>query len=60
MGDIIARVLRVFAGRVPDAESHGRVTELVAAPARWSAGHAVFDEVRRRLLAAMKGKDTPR
>jgi hypothetical protein len=60
MGDIIARVLRVFAGRVPDDESHARVAELVAAPARWSAGHAVFDEVRRRLLAAMKAKDTPR
>jgi hypothetical protein len=60
MGDIISRVLRVFAGRVPDTESHARVADLVAAPARWSAGHAVFDEVRRRLLAALKARDTPR
>jgi hypothetical protein len=60
MGGIITRLLRVFAGRVPDAESHARVAELVADPARWSAGHAAFDEVRRRLLVAMKGKDTSR
>ena len=60
MGEMIVGLLRVFAGRVPDAESNARVAELVAAPARWSAGHAVFDEVRRRLLAAEKAKDNPR
>ncbi|MBK8258531.1 MAG: hypothetical protein IPK82_38460 [Polyangiaceae bacterium] len=60
MGGFIARLLRLFAGRVPDPESHARVAELATAPDRWSAGHAVFDEVRRRLLAAMKGDDKPR
>jgi hypothetical protein len=60
MGGIIAGLLRVFAGRVPDAESHARVAELVAAPSRWSAGHAVFDEVRRRLLAASRASDVAR
>ena len=52
MGVIIANLLDVFDGRLPNAESHARVSELAAAPDRWSAGHAVFDEVRRRLLAA--------
>jgi hypothetical protein len=60
MGGIIASLLRVFAGRVPDAESNARVAELAATPARWSAGHAVFDEVRRRLLAASKSQDQAR
>jgi hypothetical protein len=50
----------MFAARVPDAESNARVAELAAAPARWSAGHAVFDEVRRRLLAASKTKGDKR
>jgi hypothetical protein len=59
MGGMIAGLLRVFAGRVPDAESNSSVAELTREPARWSAGHAVFDEVRRRLLAAA-GKDRPR
>lgn len=59
MGEMIARVLRVFAAYVPDVESHARVTELVETPTRWSAGHAVFDEVRVRLLAAMKAKKKP-
>jgi hypothetical protein len=57
MGELIARLLRVFAGRVPDAESNARIAELAATPSRWSAGHAVFREVRRRLLAASKAKD---
>jgi hypothetical protein len=50
MGGYIVSLLRVFAGHMPDAESHACVTELAANPKRWSAGHAVFDEVRRRLL----------
>jgi hypothetical protein len=53
MGGYIAGLLRVFAGCVPDAESNTCVAELAANPSRWSAGHAVFDEVRRRLLATM-------
>jgi hypothetical protein len=60
MGGFIAALLRLFAGRVPDSESNTRVLELASDPARWSAGHAVFDEVRQRLLADMKVKDGPR
>ena len=57
MGRYIVGLLRVFAGRMPDAESHSRVAELAATPSRWSAAHAVFDEVRRRLLASMNQGD---
>jgi hypothetical protein len=57
MGQMIARLLKVFVGRVPDAESHARVAELACDPKRWSAGHVVFDEVRSRLLAASAAKD---
>lgn len=60
MGKIIAALLSLFAGRVPDSESIGCVLELAAAPARWSAVHAVFDEVRRRLLRAMDARDQQR
>jgi hypothetical protein len=60
MGGFIAALLRLFAGQVPDPESNTRVLELASDPTRWSAGHAVFDEVRRRLLAAMKAEDGPR
>jgi hypothetical protein len=60
MGRYIAGLLRVFVGRVPDAESNTRVLELVMTPSRWSAGHAVFDEVRHRLLRAMDAKDRSR
>jgi hypothetical protein len=57
MGGFIAALLRLFAGQVPDPESNTRVLELASDPTRWSAGHAVFDEVRRRRLAAMKAED---
>jgi hypothetical protein len=60
MGGMIVGLLRLFGGRVPDAESNARVAELAGNPARWSAGHAVFDEVRRRLLAAAAAKDRAR
>jgi hypothetical protein len=60
MGRTIAALLQLFAGRVPDSESNARVLELASEPARWSAGHAVFDEVRRRLLVALDSKDMPR
>lgn len=60
MGRIISSLLLLFAGRVPDCESHSRVTELAASPSRWSAGHAVFDELRKRLLAAREAKDRQR
>lgn len=57
MGRYIVALLRVFAGRLPDAESHLCIAELAANPSHWSAGHALFDEVRHRLLAAMKDGD---
>jgi hypothetical protein len=60
MGGIIAGLLRLFSGRVPDAESNARVLELANTPGRWSAGHKVFDEVRTRLLRAMKASDRVR
>ena len=60
MGKLIADLLRLFAGRVPDTESNVRVAELSATPNRWSASHAVFDEVRQRLLAASSAKDKAR
>jgi hypothetical protein len=60
MGGYIAGLLRVFVGRVPDAESNTRVLELATTPDRWSAGHAVFDEVRHRLLGAMNAEDRAR
>ena len=50
MGRSIAALLRLFQDRVPDSESAARVAELAATPDRWSAAHAVFDEIRRRLL----------
>jgi hypothetical protein len=50
MGDQLAALLRVFDGLVPDAESHAHVSELATCPEYWSAGHAVFDEIRDRLL----------
>lgn len=46
MGAYIVGLLRSFAGHVPDAESHARVQELAVAPNRWSAAHAVYDEIR--------------
>ena len=57
MGGLIAALLQQFTGEVPDPESNARVLDLASDPARWSAGHAVFDEVRSRLLAAISDKD---
>lgn len=57
MGRYILAVLDVFAGRVPDSESHSHVRQLVADEDHWSAGHAVFNEVRRRCLTAAHHKD---
>jgi hypothetical protein len=42
---------------MPDAESHRYVADLVATPQHWSAGHAVFREVRKRFLGAMDRGD---
>ena len=60
MGLVIAALLVLFVGRVPDPKSNARVLELANTPDRWSAGHAVFDEVRNRLLAAINAKDSLR
>lgn len=57
MGGDIAALLRLFVGKMPDPESNTQVLELASNPTRWSAGHAVFNEVRRRLLVAMKSED---
>src|SRR5262249_11101023 len=52
MGEIITRLLALFKGRAFDSESHAHVMALAESPARWSAGHRLFDEIRGRLLAA--------
>jgi len=57
MGGYIVALLRLSERCVPDAESHTCVAELAANPDRWSASHAVFDEVRHRLLGVMNRGD---
>jgi hypothetical protein len=57
IGSDIAGLLRMFGGRIPDPESNARVSELANTPERWSAGHAVFDEIRDRSLAVNPRKD---
>jgi hypothetical protein len=57
MGRYILAVLDVLAGRVPDPESHSHVRQLVADEDHWSAGHVVFNEIRRRYLSAAHHKD---
>lgn len=60
MAASIAALLRLFDGKVPDAESHACVLELAVTPDSWSAGHAVRDVIRDRLLAAMDANDEVR
>lgn len=60
MGETIAGLLTLFRKQAPDAESSERVHELVANPSRWSGGHAVFDEVRRRFLQVERSDDSIR
>lgn len=60
MGQYIVRLLHLFDGRMPDPESHAHVLELASTPERWSAAHAVFNELRQRLLAASKSNDESR
>jgi hypothetical protein len=60
MGASIAKLLQLFHGKVPDAESNSRVLELAVTPAKWSAAHALFDVVRTRYLVATKANDDVR
>ncbi len=60
MGKQIAELLRLFQGRVPDPETSARVLQLASTPSRWSAGHALFDRIRGRLLTVMNGADRVR
>ena len=52
MGRVIADLVALFSDVVPDRESNARVLELAKMPGRWLAAHAVFDEVRKRMLVA--------
>jgi hypothetical protein len=47
----ISALLALFA-QSPDTESHQFLVFFVQSPEHWSAGHAVFDELRQRFLAA--------
>lgn len=60
MGASIANLLKLFHGKVPDAESNAHVLDLAVTLDRWSAGHALFDVVRGRNLAATNSKDSVR
>lgn len=60
MGDRIVALLDLFYGVAPDAASHAAVRHLAGLPDRWSAGHAYFDILHDRLLAAMRARDRPR
>ncbi|MCA8994943.1 MAG: hypothetical protein KDA69_08030 [Planctomycetaceae bacterium] len=51
MGASIAALLRLFEGKVPDADSNAFTLELALNDDRWSTGHAFRDVVRGRLLA---------
>jgi hypothetical protein len=54
MGKRISALLTLFRQLSPDRESNAHVSELLANPSCWSAGHQVFDEVRNRLLACQQ------
>jgi hypothetical protein len=49
----ILGLLRLFAGRVPDAETLDWLMELTADREKWTIAHALFDRVRRRHLKAI-------
>ncbi|MGF1580484.1 MAG: hypothetical protein ACFCD0_14070 [Gemmataceae bacterium] len=50
MANVIVKLLELFWDYLPDKESSACVLELAQTPGRWSAGHAVFDEIRSRLV----------
>ncbi len=57
MQDDILGLMRLFRGLVPDAESHGWVSNLASNRSEWGRAKEVFDRVRRRNLAAISSKD---
>jgi hypothetical protein len=57
MAGTITALLRLFKDRLPDPETNLRVLELSINMDHWSAGHAVFDCVRNRLVSAIDSKD---
>jgi hypothetical protein len=56
----ILKLLRLFADRVPDAESNGWVVEVASDEDRWHDAHNYFDKVRNRNLEAITEKDAVR
>ena|SRR5476649_1022901 len=54
--DILA-LLRLFQDRVPDRETHARVSELAADETRWPEAHEMFCWVRDRTLEAEEKRD---
>lgn len=54
--DILA-MLKLFQPRVPDSETHGWVTALIADSTTWPRAHELFDRIRARNLRAVSAKD---
>jgi hypothetical protein len=54
--DIIA-LLRLFESHASDRETHAWVMALATDRAKWPDAHRVFDQVRRRTLAAIDAGD---
>ena len=57
--DIIA-LLRLFDGRVPDAQSHAWVLALASDREKWHEAHGLFNKIRRCNLEAINTKDFAR
>jgi hypothetical protein len=50
MGRLIRSLLTMFSAYAIDAESNAALTAMAASTTTWNAAHAVFDQVRARLL----------
>ena len=57
MGETIVALVGLFQHHVPGHETNEAVLNLALTLDRWSAAHAIFDCVRRRLLVAIAVKD---
>jgi hypothetical protein len=57
MGDVIRRLLEVFADRVPDHESNAAIRLLASNMNQWRSAHQFFDEIRRRNRAGSTDQD---